>query len=110
MDNNDRDMMKELKKLQDQVSHYREMLGDEGRNVAEGARARGAQALEVTSAKARDAARYARNEAGGAAAMAREYPTATSTALLTVGLIGGVVGYLIGQSQTTERDTRWRWH
>lgn len=105
-----REIMNELKSLQAQVLQFRDMLGDEGRHVADEARSRGAAAIEAASSKARGAARYARDEASSVASLAREHPTATSGALLAIGLIGGVVGYLLGQSHSNERDNRWRWH
>lgn len=106
---NNRDIMKELRSLEAQVLQFKNMLGEEGRNVTGDLRERGAVALRNASDKARDAALYARDEAGSVAAIAREHPTAASTALLTVGLIGGLVGYLLGQSQAPERDNRWYW-
>ena len=105
-----RDIMNELKNLQAQVLHFRNLLGEEGRHAADEARKRGGAALDIASSRARDAARYARDEANSVAAMAREHPTATSGALLAIGLIGGVVGYLLGQNHSRERDSRWRWY
>jgi hypothetical protein len=107
---NSRDIMKELRSLEAQVLQFKDMLGEEGRSAAGDIRERGAVALRNASDRARGAAQYARDEAGSVAAIAREHPTAASTALLTVGLIGGLVGYLLAQSQTPQRDSRWYWH
>lgn len=107
---NNRDIMRELRSLEAQVLQFKDMLGEEGRNMTSDIRERGAVALRNASGKARDAAQYAREEAGSVAAIAREHPTAASTALLTVGLIGGLIGYLLAQSQVPERDSRWYWH
>ena len=107
---NNRDIMKELKSLEAQVVHYKDLLGSEGRSVAADVKSRGSAAFDIASSKARDAASYARDEADSMASIAREHPAATSTALLTMGLIGGVIGYLLGNSMQPERTSRWRWN
>lgn len=105
---NNRDIMKEIKNLEAQVLRYKDLLGEEGRHVADEVRGKSAVAMRMASDKARDAASYARDEANTVASVAREHPAATSTALLAAGLIGGVIGYLL--STPHKADNRWRWY
>ncbi|MBP1850355.1 hypothetical protein [Rhizobium halophytocola] len=107
---NNRDIMQELKSLEAQVVHFKDLLGSESRSMAAEAKSRGSAAIDVASSKARNAASYARDEADSMASIAREHPAATSTALLTVGLVGGLIGYLLGNSMQPERTSRWRWN
>ncbi|MGE7370235.1 hypothetical protein ACQKKX_14380 [Neorhizobium sp. NPDC001467] len=57
-------------------------------------------------AKARDAYDYVRDEAGMVAAHAADHPAATGSALLTVGLLGLAVGYMLGAT-SRPRQSGW---
>jgi len=58
------------------------------------------------STKAKTAIAKAKDEAGMVAAHASDHPAATGSAVLTVGLLGIAVGYLLGLSAAS-RSRRW---
>ncbi|WP_454287958.1 hypothetical protein [Rhizobium arsenicireducens] len=101
MASNDSDMMKELRSLQAQVMHFKDLLSEEGEKVAGEARGRAATLLNGAGRKVQDAASYAKDEAVSIGSVAREHPTATSTALLTAGVVGGLIGYFLATSSQT---------
>ncbi|MCJ7996237.1 hypothetical protein J5N58_17600 [Rhizobium cremeum] len=104
------DIMNELRSLQAQVMHFKDLLAEEGERVSGEVRGRTASALNGASRKAQDVATYARDEAGTMASVVREHPAATSTALLAVGVIGGLVGYFLANaSQPSRNNSHWNW-
>ncbi|MBB4952945.1 ElaB/YqjD/DUF883 family membrane-anchored ribosome-binding protein [Agrobacterium vitis] len=101
-------MQDEMRALQEQIAHLKENLASQGYSVADQVRDTASSAFTGAARKVDGAARVARHEAASVAGLVREHPTATSTALVGMALIGGVLGYLIG-SQTTEEPRR-RWY
>jgi ElaB/YqjD/DUF883 family membrane-anchored ribosome-binding protein len=101
-------MQEEMRALQDQIANLKDSLTAQGYSVADQVRDTASSALNGAARKVDGATRYARNEAASVAGIVREHPTATSTALLGMALVGGVLGYLLG-SQTTEEPRR-RWY
>lgn len=54
---------------------------------------------------------YARDGADTVAGVVRRHPAAaTSAGLITLGIVGGLVGYLLARSTPPARDSRWRWN
>lgn len=107
--NSNSDMMNELRSLQAQVMHFKDLLSEEGEKVAGEARGRAATLLNGAGRKAQDVASYARDEAVSIGAVAREHPTATSTALLTAGLVGSLIGYFLATSSQASTYSPRRW-
>jgi hypothetical protein len=100
----------ELRELREQMSDLRHELGRQAGGAGYYARHRAAEALHGAARTAGYMADYARDGADSVAGVVRRHPTATSTALITLGIIGGIVGYLVATSTPTSRDNRWRWH
>ncbi|THF49017.1 hypothetical protein [Allorhizobium terrae] len=101
-------MQEEMRALQDQIANLKDSLTSQGYSVADQVRDTASSAFNGAARKVDGATRYARNEAASVAGIVREHPTATSTALLGMALVGGVLGYLLG-SQTAEEPRR-RWY
>lgn len=97
------DMQSELRDLQQQVSTLRDALAREGNRAANTMRDRTAVAMDTASRRAREAADYTRAEAGSMAGIFRDHPAASSGALITAGIIGGLIGYFLSSS-TPSRD------
>ncbi|MGV8936110.1 MAG: hypothetical protein ACOH2J_03245 [Allorhizobium sp.] len=105
----DTNMQTELRDLQDQVTKLTANLARQGEKTAGQFRERTAVALNGASRKAEDAADYARSEVATVAGVVREHPAATSTALLTVGLLGGLIGYFLASTTAADNSSR-RWY
>ena len=102
------DMMNELRSLQAQVMHFKDLLSEEGEKVAGDARGRAATLLNGADRKVQDAASYAKDEAVSFGSVAREHPTAASTALIAAGVVGGLIGYLLANNtQPSYSPRRW---
>lgn len=102
-------MQAEVRELQNQIANLKDLLAKQGHDVADQVREGTSVALNGASRRVGQAANYARNEAASVAGIVREHPTATSTALLTIGLLGGLVGYFLASSAQTETQRR-RWY
>jgi ElaB/YqjD/DUF883 family membrane-anchored ribosome-binding protein len=127
----------ELRDLREQMNDLKDMIGREASRSSRTVRNRASEVLddaartassvtgytgddvrhrasEVVNGAARTAhvvADYAREGADTVAGVVRRHPgAATSAGLITLGIIGGVVGYLLANSQPPARDTRWRWN
>lgn len=103
-------MQTELRELQEQVSQLTASLARQGEKTASQLRERTAVALNGASRKAESAADYARSEAATVAGVVREHPAATSTALLTVGLLGGLIGYFLAATTHSSETNSRRWY
>jgi ElaB/YqjD/DUF883 family membrane-anchored ribosome-binding protein len=104
----------ELRELRDQMSELQDVIAQQAsrkgidlRNKASDVAQTAAQSATRTASAVVD---YARDGADGVAGVVRRHPTATSTALLTIGIIGGLIGYLVATSTPAPRDSRWSWH
>lgn len=107
---NNSDIMNELRSLQAQVMHFKDLLAEEGDRVSGEVRGRAATALNGASRKAQDVAAYAKDEAGTVASVVRDHPAATSTALVTVGILGGLIGYFLASATQPSRNSgNWNW-
>lgn len=53
---------------------------------------------------------YAREGADTVAGVVRRHPAATSAGLITLGIVGGIVNYLLANSTPPARDSRWHWN
>ncbi len=109
MASNNSDIMNELRSLQAQVMHFKDLMSEEGEKVAGEARGRASTLVNGASRKVQDAASYARDEAATMGSIAREHPTATSTALLTAGVVGGLIGYFLATSSQASSYSPRRW-
>ncbi|MDQ0455312.1 hypothetical protein [Rhizobium paknamense] len=96
-------MQAEMRELQAQIAQLKDSLTSQGYSVADEVRHR----TSAAARQAEHAAKYARDEAATVAGIVREHPTAASTALLGMALVGGLVGYLLGSQQP---DHRRRWY
>ena len=106
----DNSLQTQLHELQAQVAALTESLAEQGDEAAGRLRKRTSAAMRGASRAVEDVTDYARSEAETVAGIVREHPAATSTALLTAGLIGGFVGYLIGMSQQAAQHPHRRWY
>jgi ElaB/YqjD/DUF883 family membrane-anchored ribosome-binding protein len=100
----------ELRELREQMSDLREAVGRQAGRAGYDARHRASEALHGAARTAGTVADYARDGADSVAGVVRRHPTATSTALITLGIIGGVIGYLVATSTPNRRDNRWHWN
>ncbi len=98
----------EMRALQDQIAQLKDNLAAQGYSVADQVRDSASSALNGAARRVDGATRYARNEVASVAGLVREHPTATSTALVATAVIGGLIGYLLGNQST--QDTRRRWY
>ena len=74
-------------------------------------RNRASDVVNGASRTAHAVADYAREGADTVAGVVRRHPAAaTSAGLITLGIVGGVVGYLLANSTPPARDSRWRWN
>lgn len=99
----------ELRELRQQMTELKDVIGRQAGRAGYDARHRAAEAWHGAARTAGHVAEYARDGADSVAGVVRRHPAATSTALITLGIIGGVIGYLVATS-TPARDNRWRWH
>lgn len=106
----DTNIQAEVRELQSQIAALKDSLAKQAGEATGQVRDRAALALNGASRKAEEVASSAKAEAVSAAGAAREHMTATSTALLTVGLLGGVIGYFIGLAAKPDVPSYRRWY
>ncbi len=106
----DSNMQSELRSLQNQVAELTQAISRQGSKTASTLRDRTSEVVDTASRRAQDAAGYTRAEAETMAGVFREHPTAASGALLTAGVIGGIIGYLVGTSAHNSHDSHRRWY
>lgn len=104
----------ELRELREQMSELQDIIAQQASRKSIDLRHK---ANDVVHGAAQSASRtasvvadYAREGADSVAGVVRRHPTATSTALLTIGVLGGLIGYLMATSTPAPRDSRWSWH
>ncbi|MBB4009596.1 hypothetical protein [Allorhizobium taibaishanense] len=100
-------MQAEMRELQAQVAQLKDRLAEQSYSVANQVRGSTSHALNNAARSAQDVARYAKEEASSVAGIVREHPTATSTALLGIALVGAFVGYLVATQSQPEPRRRW---
>jgi ElaB/YqjD/DUF883 family membrane-anchored ribosome-binding protein len=127
----------ELRELREQMNDLKDMISREAGRSSRNVRNRASEVLEeagrtassvtgydrddirnrasdVVNGATRTAhvvADYAREGADTVAGVVRRHPAAaTSAGLITLGIVGGVVGYLLANSTPPARDSRWRWN
>jgi ElaB/YqjD/DUF883 family membrane-anchored ribosome-binding protein len=100
----------ELRELREQMTDLKEAISRQAGRAGYDARHRASEALHGAARTAGVVADYARDGADSVAGVVRRHPTATSTALITLGIIGGVIGYLVATSTPNQRDNRWHWN
>jgi ElaB/YqjD/DUF883 family membrane-anchored ribosome-binding protein len=127
----------ELRELREQMNDLKDMIGREAGRSSRTVRNRASEVLDeagraaasvtgYTSDDVRNRASdvvngaahtahvvadYARDGADTVAGVVRRHPAAaTSAGLLTLGIVGGIVGYLLANSTPPARDSRWRWN
>ncbi|MBB5041301.1 hypothetical protein [Shinella fusca] len=102
------DVQSQISALRAEIAQLQKDLGDKGAEAYDTMRERAGNAMEAARPAVRSASRYVRNEGAAVAQAAREHPAAVSTLVLTAGLAGIVLGYLIG-SLESEPPRRQRW-
>ena len=84
---------------------------EQAREVSDDIRNRASYVVNGATRTAHVVADYAREGADTVAGVVRRHPAAaTSAGLITLGIVGGVVGYLLANSTPPARDSRWRWN
>ncbi|WP_411034877.1 hypothetical protein [Shinella sp. BYT-45] len=102
------DVQSQISALRAEIAQLQKDIGDKGAEAYETIRDRAGNAVEAARPAVRSATRYVRNEGAAVAQAAREHPAALSTVVLTAGLAGVVIGYLLG-SLANEPPRRQGW-
>ena len=102
------DVQSQISALRAEIAQLQKDFGDKGAEAYDTMRERAGNAMEAARPAVRSAGRYVRNEGAAVAQAAREHPAAVSTVVLTAGLAGIVLGYLLG-SLESEPPRRQRW-
>ncbi|UNK40278.1 hypothetical protein MNR02_17315 (plasmid) [Shinella sp. H4-D48] len=98
------DVQSQISALRDEIAALQKDLGERGAEAYEAVRERVGDAARPA---VRSATRYMRNEGAAVAQAAREHPAALSTVVLTAGLAGVLIGYLLGSYESEPRRQRW---
>lgn len=102
-------LQSEIRDLQEQVLQLRDVISREGGKTASALGEKTAVAINGASRRAREAADYTRAEAGSMAGVFRDHPAASSGALLTAGIIGGLIGYMLSTGGERRHDSARHW-
>lgn len=102
------DVQSQISALRAEIATLQKDLGDRGSEAYETIRDRAGNAVEAARPAVRSATKYVRSEGAAVAQAAREHPAGLSTVVLTAGLAGFVLGYLLG-SLENEPPRRQRW-
>ena len=102
------DVQSQISALRDEIAALQKDLGERGTEAYETMRERAGNAMDAARPAVRSATKYVRNEGAAVAQAAREHPAALSGVVLTAGIAGMVVGYLLG-SLESEPARRQRW-
>lgn len=89
----------QIRELQSQLAELRDSVKEK--------RAQAADTVRDTASAAVD---YTKSEATRAIDLARDNPTTTAVSLLTIGILGGLIGYAVGLSvlQSSSHNKYWR--
>ena len=106
------DVQSQISALRAEIAALQKDFSERGAEAYETIRDRAGNAMDAARDAARPAVRsaskYVRNEGAAVAQAAREHPAGLSTVVLTAGLAGIVIGYLLG-SLESEPPRRQRW-
>lgn len=102
------DVQSQISALRDEIAALQKDLGERGAEAYETMRERAGNAMEAARPAMRSARKYVRNEGAAVADAAREHPAALSAVVLTAGIAGLAIGYLLG-SLDSEPPRRQRW-
>ena len=102
------DVQSQISALRSEIAQLQKDLGEQGAQAYETIRDRAGNAVEAARPAVRSATKYVKAEGAAVAQTAREHPAALSTVVLTAGLAGVVIGYLLG-SLESEPPRRQRW-
>ncbi len=98
-------MNKDIAALQQEISRLQKLVSAQGTEAYYELRDRAGKAYDEAAPRAKRAVAQIRAESAAVADAAREHPTATTTALVLVGAIGFLAGYLLaGHSQPEPRQ------
>jgi ElaB/YqjD/DUF883 family membrane-anchored ribosome-binding protein len=101
------DVQSQISALREEIAALQKDLGERGAEAYEAVRERAGDAVDAARPAVRSATRYVRNEGAAVAQAAREHPAALSTVVLTAGLAGVLIGYLLGSYESEPRRQRW---
>ena len=102
------DVQSQISALRAEIAALQKDFGERGAEAYETMRDRAGNAMEAARPAVRSATKYVRREGAAVAEAAREHPAALSGVVLTAGIGGMVVGYLLG-SLESEPPRRQRW-
>lgn len=102
------DVQSQISALRAEIAQLQKDLGEQGAQAYETIRDRAGNAVEAARPAVRSATRYVKSEGAAVAQTARDHPAGLSTVVLTAGLAGVVIGYLLG-SLESEPPRRQRW-
>jgi ElaB/YqjD/DUF883 family membrane-anchored ribosome-binding protein len=102
------DVQSQISALRAEIATLQKDLSDRGSEAYETIRDRAGNAVDAARPAVRSATKYVRSEGAAVAQAAREHPAGLSTVVLTAGLAGVVLGYLLG-SLENEPPRRQRW-
>jgi ElaB/YqjD/DUF883 family membrane-anchored ribosome-binding protein len=102
------DVQSQISALRAEIAQLQKDIGDKSSQAYDSMRERAGNAMEAARPAVRSATHYVRNEGAAVAQAAREHPAAVSTLVLTAGVAGIVLGYLLG-SLENEPPRRQRW-
>lgn len=102
------DVQSQISALRDELAQLQKELADQGSQAYETLRDQAGKAVDAARPAARSATRYVKTEGAAVARAAREHPAALSTVVVTAGLAGLAMGYLLGSLEgTPARRQRW---
>ncbi|TDW14798.1 hypothetical protein EV128_1431 [Rhizobium azibense] len=99
---------KDIAALQQEVSRLQKMISAQGAEAYYEVRDRAGKAIDESIPRAKNAVAQIRAEGAAAAGAAREHAAATTTALVLVGALGFLAGYLLSGHQQTQPQHWWR--
>lgn len=102
------DVQSQISALRDEIAQLQKDLADQGAQAYDTLRERAGNAVEAAKPAVRSAGKYVKSEGAAVAQAAREHPAALSTVVVTAGLAGMAIGYLLGVLQN-EPPRRQRW-
>ena len=102
------DVQSQISALRAEIAQLQKDIGEQGEQAYKTIRDRAGNAVEAARPAVRSASKYVRDEGAAVAQTARDHPAGLSTIVLTAGLAGVAIGYLLG-SLESEPPRRQRW-